>query len=113
MEVRCSLQLEDLYWLAGGDDPMVADAGDDPYAIPHARAEVTPTPRRPVDRLGRACSPGMRAAASTSGPGPSPAGSRCPSPAGLRRGMFVSVDLSWRRLPRPAAGGPPGRLPAQ
>ncbi len=30
MEVRCSLQLEDLYWLAGGDEPL---AGPDPTVV--------------------------------------------------------------------------------
>ncbi|WP_152049527.1 efflux RND transporter periplasmic adaptor subunit [Tautonia marina] len=91
MEVRCSLRLEDLFWLAGGDDPMTL-ANDDPYAIPRARAVVSRTlAGRSTDWAGvlsRFEGTGIDERTRTV-----PCRVEVPNPAGLRRGMFVSVTL--------------------
>ncbi|MEW4570024.1 HlyD family efflux transporter periplasmic adaptor subunit [Tautonia sp. JC769] len=91
MEVRCSLRLEDLFWLAGGDDPMTL-ANDDPYAIPRARAVVSRSlAGRSTDWegvLSRFEGTGIDERTRTV-----PCRVEVAQPAGLRRGMFVSVTL--------------------
>lgn len=91
MEVRCSLRLEDLYWLAGGDDPLTL-SDDDPYAIPKARAVVSRSLGGRVTSwegvLSRFEGTGIDERTRTV-----PCRVEVPAPAGLRRGMFVSLSL--------------------
>ena len=93
MEVRCSLQLEDLYWLAGGDDPYATAAGGDPYAIPHAPAAVSRSLAGQSSTwdgvLARYEGTGIDERTRTV-----PCRVEVDEPSGLRRGMFVSVRLS-------------------
>lgn len=90
MEVRCSLRMEDLYWLAGGTDPL-ADM-EDPYSLPHARAEIVRTvagePTRWEGVLSRLEGAGIDERTRTL-----PCRVEVAAPSGLRRGMFVSVTL--------------------
>ncbi|QDV35215.1 efflux RND transporter periplasmic adaptor subunit [Tautonia plasticadhaerens] len=91
MEVRCSLQLEDLYWLAGGDDPL-DHAGDDPYSIPRAGAEISHAIAGRESTwegvLSRFEGGGIDERTRTV-----PCRVEVPAPDGLRRGMFVSVTF--------------------
>ena len=93
MEVRCSLQLEDLYWLAGGDDPYATAVGGDPYAIPHAPATVSRSLAGQSSTwdgvLARYEGTGIDERTRTV-----PCRINVAEPSGLRRGMFVSVRLS-------------------
>ncbi|RUL87794.1 efflux RND transporter periplasmic adaptor subunit [Tautonia sociabilis] len=107
MEVRCSLRLEDLYWLAGGDAPL-ADVEDDPYSIPHAQAEISHAiagQRATWEGvLARFEGAGLDERTRTI-----PCRVEVPAPEGLRRGMFVTVtflgvdpDIPLRSIPRAA-----------
>lgn len=91
MEVRCSLQLEDLYWLAGGGDPL-ADVEDDPYSIPRAGAEISHAIAGRESTwegvLSRFEGGGIDERTRTV-----PCRVEVPDPDGLRRGMFVSVTF--------------------
>jgi multidrug efflux pump subunit AcrA (membrane-fusion protein) len=91
MEVRCSLQLEDLYWLAGGDDPL-ARVEDDPYSIPRAEARLSHAIAGRESTwqgvLSRFEGGGIDERTRTI-----PCRVEVPEPEGLRRGMFVSVTF--------------------
>jgi multidrug efflux pump subunit AcrA (membrane-fusion protein) len=91
MEVRCSLQLEDLYWLAGGDEPL-AHIEDDPYSIPRAEAKLSHAIAGRESTwtgvLSRFEGGGIDERTRTI-----PCRVEVPEPEGLRRGMFVSVTF--------------------
>ncbi len=109
MEVRCSLQLEDLYWLAGGRDPLDQlvdqNGSPNPYEIPRAAATISRTlegdSRTWQGRLARTEGIGIDERTRTL-----PCRIEIPEPGGLRRGMFVSVTLRTNSISVPMVSIP-------
>ena len=120
LEVRCNLQMDDLYWLAkshpSADPPVGADLDPGPYRIPPASAtiryslagETVTWPGRLSRFEGGGIDERTRTVPCRVAIPPDQVGAKA-GPLSLRRGMFVSVTLrvedpsvALRSIPAPA-----------